>query len=57
MITFYGSNLTNFFKIRFNEFQFSEIFTYKVKNTRDYGILEYDKNKNPIKISEKTNKN
>lgn len=50
---FYGSNLTNFFKIRFNEFQFSEIFTYKVKNTRDYGILEYDKNKNPIKISEK----
>ena len=50
---FYGSNLTNFLKTRFDVFQHSEIFTYKVKNTWDYGILELDKNKSPKEITEK----
>lgn len=50
---FYGSNLTSFLKTRFETFQNSEIFTYKVKNTWDYGILELDKNGNPKKIIEK----
>ena len=50
---FYGSNMSKYFENKFNFYDGAHIFTYKVENTWDYGVLETKKNGTPRKIKEK----
>lgn len=53
---FYGSSMSKYFENKFNSYEGAHIFTYKVQNTWDYGILETKINGAPLKIKEKPKK-
>lgn len=49
---FYGNNLHNRIKIALKK-NIPTILAYPVKNPSDYGIVEFDENKKPIRLEEK----
>lgn len=49
---FHGNDLANRIKIALSD-NIPTIFVYPVKNPSEYGIVEFDKNQNPIKLIEK----
>jgi len=52
---FYGSGIANLLKTASQLKKGAVIFAYPVKNPRQYGVVEFDKNGQPISIEEKPN--
>ena len=50
---YHGNHLSKILKEAYHDFENSTVFTYKVKDPERFGILNLDKNGNPIKIIEK----
>lgn len=53
---FYGSSITRILKSAIEENEGATIFGYPVKNPSDFGVVEFDENKNVVGIEEKPNK-
>lgn len=50
---FYGNNLINLLKKSIKENNGATIFAYEVKDTKSYGVVEFNKKLKPIKLIEK----
>ncbi len=50
---FYGNNLINLLKKSIQENSGATIFAYEVKDTKSYGVVEFNKKLKPIKLIEK----
>ncbi len=50
---FYGQDFKNKLNIAMSNLKGANVFAYQVLSPNDYGIIEFDKNFNPIKIVEK----
>ena len=53
---FYGQNMTGILRSAIMEFNGATVFGYPVKNPKEFGVVEFDENRNVISIEEKPEK-